>query len=211
MNEYFFKEHLTPAQMDYIWENGWRHFGTYFFRYSQVNNKHVLPLRIKLESFSLSQSQKRILRRNQDLEVVFIPAFIDAQVEKLFEKHKRRFDDNVPESIYTFMSKSPATLPCVCQSLCLYHQGKLIAVSYLDIAETASSSVYQCFDPDYGKRSLGKLMMLLSMQESIRLGKTLYYPGYAFVEPSHYDYKKTFAALEAYNWQTWQPYARLIR
>ena len=55
-------------------------------------------------------------------------------------------------------------------------------------------------------------MILLSIQEALKLGKTLYYPGYALVEPSHYDYKKTFSALEAFDWQgKWKTYPRLIR
>jgi arginine-tRNA-protein transferase len=212
MNEYFFHPHATSKQMDYSWEQGWRHFGAYFFRYSQTNGKHVLPLRIKLKVFKMSQSQKRILKKNQDLDFRVMPAFIDKQVETLFEKHKLRFKDNIPESIYTFMSESPATLPCICQSLCLYDQGNLIAISYLDMGEAACSSVYQCFDPAYEKRSLGILMILLSAQQSLKLGKTFYYPGYVFVEPSHYDYKKTFYGLEAFDWQGhWDPFTRLLR
>lgn len=211
MNEFFVHQNATAKQMDYAWEHGWRHFGSYFFRYSEVNDKHILPLRIQLENFQTSQSQKRILKRNQHLVQRCVPAFIDAEVEQLFEKHKQRFKDNIPESIHTFMSYSPANTPCLCQSLCLYDQDTLIAISYLDIGDMASSSVYQCFSPAYEKYSLGILMILLSIQHSITLGKTLYYPGYAFTEPSHYDYKKTFGALEAYNWQSWHPYPRLIR
>jgi leucyl-tRNA---protein transferase len=211
MNEYFFHERASSKQMDHAWENGWRHFGTYFFRYAKLEENHVLPLRIRLNQFVTSQSQKRILKKNSDLGIQFSPAFIDHRIENLFEKHKTRFKENVPESIHTFMSRTPATLPCLCQSLCIFEKEQLIAVSYLDIGETACSSVYQCFDPNYEKRSLGILMILLSIQEALKLGKTLYYPGYAFIEPSHYDYKKTFHALEAYHWKNWQHYPRLIR
>lgn len=211
MNEYFFRQHVSPEQMDYIWEHGWRHFGTYFFRYALGSDKHVLPLRIRLSDFQPSQSQKRIIKKNRDLKAIFAPAFIDARVEALFEHHKGRFEDNIPDSIYTFMSRSPATVPCTCQSLCLYFQDQLIGISYLDIGDTATSSVYQCFDPEFDKRSLGILMILLSIEESVRSGKTFYYPGYAYVEPSHYDYKKTFAALEAFDWKSWRPYPRLIK
>lgn len=212
MNEYFFHEYATPKHMDYAWEHGWRHFGPYFFRYSTHNANQVLPLRIRLENFKLSQSQKRILKKNSNLHIQWLPAFIDECVEALFEKHKQRFKENMPESIYTFMSHEPATLPCTCQALCLFVHETLIGISYLDIGEVACSSVYQCFDPTYQKCSLGILMILLSIQHALRLNKTYYYPGYAFQEPSHYDYKKTFFALESYDWQGhWQPLDRLIR
>jgi leucyl-tRNA---protein transferase len=212
MNEYFFHEHATSKQMDYAWEHGWRHFGPYFFRYSKMQEKYVLPLRIRLEHFKLSQSQKRVLKKNGNLRVEWLSAFIDEEIEDLFERHKQRFKENAPDSIYTFMSREPATLPCMCQSLCLFYGQTLIAISYLDIGEQACSSVYQCFDLAYEKRSLGMLMMLLSVQRAINLGKHFYYPGYAFQESSHYDYKKTFHALESYDWQVgWRPYPRLLR
>jgi leucyl-tRNA---protein transferase len=212
MNEYFYRNQVTPEHMDLLWNHGWRHFGSYFFRYSTFEHRHVLPLRMSLSKFSLSQSQKRILKKNQDLKICFKPAFIDNTVTTLFENHKQRFEINVPDSIYTFMSKTPERLPCLCESLCLYQQDQLIAISYLDIGQQACSSIYQCFDPAFDKRSLGVLMILLSIQHALELKKTFYYPGYAFIEPSHYDYKKTFMALECFDWQgNWKPFPRLIR
>lgn len=215
MNEYFFYDDVSPEQMDALWANGWRHFGNYFFRYSSTRQDNstfsVLPLRLRLSAFAASRSQTRTLKRNADLEVRFVPAFVDAEVEALFERHKTRFSHNVPESVYNFVSHQPATLPCMCVSLCLFDRERLVGISYLDVGATAASSVYQCFDPAETRRSLGNLMILLSVQHSHSLGKTFYYPGYAYREASHYDYKKNFAGLEAYDWTTgtWPALARL--
>jgi leucyl-tRNA---protein transferase len=209
MNEYFFRERLSAALMDSLWQQGWRHFGTYFFRYAHSYQEAglytVMPLRIRLANFRLSTSQQRVLKKNRDLRLEFKPAFVNDEVEALFHKHKQRFKHNVPESIYTFVSAEPAKLPCECQSLCLYRADGLLAMSYLDVGEVACSSVYQCFDRAYEKRSLGTLMILLAMQQALALGKQFYYPGYAYREPSHYDYKKRFVGLESYNWQHWSP------
>ncbi len=206
MNEYFFYDDAAPAQMDLLWANGWRHFGSYFYRYSSTQQEsrtfNVLPLRLRLHAFAASRSQTRTLKRNTDLEVRVVPAFVDKEVEALFERHKTRFTHNVPDSIYSFVSHEPATLPCACSSLCLFKDDRLVGISYLDLGDTATSSVYQCFDPEETKRSLGNLMILLSVEHSHSLGKTLYYPGYAYREPSHYDYKKNFSGLEAYDWAT---------
>ena len=216
MNEYFFHDHVTPPQMDWLWANGWRHFGTYFYRYARTSHEgevfHVIPLRIALNKFHLSRSQQRVLKRNSDLEVCFRPAFVDDDVEALFERHKVRFKDNVPESIYTFVSPQPDEVPCPCTSLCLCEKGRLVGISYLDVGEKASSSVYQCFDSAMPKRGLGIYMVLRSAQYSLSQGKSLYYHGYAYEETSHYDYKKTFNGLERYDWQTgWQPMLRSTR
>jgi leucyl-tRNA---protein transferase len=210
LSEYFFRDHATGDLMDALWAKGWRHFGSYFFRYSQLEkNKqlfHVQPLRVTLNDTTLNRSQARTLKRNQDVSVLIEPAYIDAAIEALFERHKTRFKDNVPESLNTFLSEHPASKPCECLSLCLQLEGQLVGVSYLDIGQTSTSSVYQCFEPSLAKRGLGILMMLLAVQVSKELGKTLYYPGYAFREPSVYDYKKTLRGLEVYDWQDrWRP------
>ena len=200
LNEYFFKDELSAAQMDYLWAHGWRHFGEYFFRYSQVAAKHVTPLRIDLAAFKLSTSLKRILKANTDLEVVIREAFIDEEKEALFRRHKVRFTENVPDSIHDFLSPFPAQIPCETKEVCLLQNGKLIGVSFLDLGEDSTSSVYSIYEPEIQQRSLGIFLILNSIQHSLKLGKRYYYLGYAYREPSHYDYKKRFSGLEEFHW-----------
>ena len=65
----------TPAEMDELWAEGWRHFGTQFFRYASSwhggQQVRVLPLRIDLRNFLPSRSQRRVLKRNADVRVAF--------------------------------------------------------------------------------------------------------------------------------------------
>lgn len=201
VNEYFFKEQVNAAQMDYLWARGWRHFGEYFFCYSRVGAKHVTPLRIDLAGFKLSTSLKRILKVNADLQVVIREAYLDAEKEELFQRHKVRFTENVPDSIHDFLSSQPAQIPCETKEVCLFLDGKLIGVSFLDFGEASTSSVYSIYEPEVTKRSLGIFLILNSLRYSIELGKRYYYLGYAYREPSHYDYKKRFSGLEEYEWE----------
>ena len=214
INEYFFYDSVRPEAMDHVWATGWRHFGRYFYRYSLIPHNGgvatVTPLRVALNDFRLSRSQKRVLKRNADLTVRFQPAFVSNEVFDLFERHKRRFKDNVPDSVYTFISQQPDTVPCECLGVSLYLDGRLVGISYLDAGKNAMSSVYQCFDPELSKRSLGTFMVLVSAQYALETGKTYYYPGYAYQQSSHYDYKKSFYALESYDWDSadWLPLKR---
>lgn len=218
INEYTYLDKVGPESMDYLWAHGWRHFSNYFFRYSSINQKFdspskgftkkftVTPLRIYLKDFTLNRSQKRVLKKNCDLTIQLQNAFVNSTIEDLFEKHKKRFTENIPDSIYDFISSQPATVPCHCQSLCLYLKHHLVGISFLDIGNISTSSVYQCFDPLESKRSLGILMILLTIDYSQKLGKKYYYPGYAYKEASYYDYKKAFNALEYFDWQNnWLP------
>src|SRR5918999_2692737 len=205
---------VAPADMDQLWTEGWRHFGIFFFRYRQSTHGqrdfHVLPLRVDLNRFVLSRSQKRVLRTNRDTQIVIGPARIDAAKEALFLKHRRRVTENIPSSLRDFLSPVPDSVPCRNLELCVYEGERLIGVTFLDIGKDATSAVYAIFDPAEAKRSLGILMMLYSIQFSRERGYRYYYPGYAYREPFNYDYKKRFAGLEYLEWESgWWPYASL--
>ena len=211
INEYFVANRAAPTGMDRLWAEGWRHFGVLFFRYSTAENGdtlfHVTPLRVELARFELSSSQKRILKRNRDLQVVIRDTFIDADKEALFDRHRKRFKDNVPDSLHDFVSEQPASVPCRNQEICVYDRERLLAVSFLDIGEIATSGVYAAFEPEEYKRSLGIFTMLLAIEHSCTLGARYYYPGYAYREKSFYDYKKNFAGLEVLEWgKGWKVY-----
>ncbi len=206
MYEVFEAGFVSPAQMDWLWAHGWRHFGVDFFRYdSPEENLDVTPLRIDLSSFKPSQSQKRILIRNRTLESNWLPAKINPELEELFERHKIRFDKNIPESLNNFVSSQPDHIPNRAEGLEIRLEGKLIAYSYLDLGATASSSVYQFFDPELANRSLGIFSILKCIERSSELGLEHYYLGYAYRQPSFYDYKKRFSALEVFDWDVWKP------
>ena len=204
INEYFVAGSMGAAEMDLLWAQGWRHFGTHFFRYSIAEHDgalcHVLPLRLKLASFTPSRSQQRVLKKNLDVEVIMRDAVIDSAKEGLFLRHRERFRQNVPESIYDFMSDLPAIVPCRNQEICVYDSGRLLAASFLDVGQEATSAVYAAFEPAESQRSLGIFTMLCAIEQSQALGCRYYYPGYAYREPSMYDYKKRFTGLEVYDW-----------
>jgi arginine-tRNA-protein transferase len=211
LNQYTNREQVTPAQLDHLLATGWRHFGTSFFRYSLVIEEdliqRVIPLRIRLADFFLSRSQRRIVMRNRDLDLVIRPAAIDDQKMAMFQRHKQRFQNNVPDSLHDFLSATPHAVPCRNDELCLYDDGRLLAVSYLDIGQNSASAVYAIFEPDEAARSLGIYLILCGIEYAKRLQLKYYYPGYAYREPSFYDYKKRFQALEVYDWQgQWEPF-----
>lgn len=225
LNQYTHRQSVTPAQLDQLLANGWRHFGTAFFRYSLLIDggkiQQVVPLRIRLADFELSSSQRRVLARNRDTRLHIRPTTIDRARRELFDRHKQRFANNIPESIDDFLSPEPATVPCRNEELgvCLDQTapddnsgapgGRLIAASFLDLGQQAASAVYAMFEPDQAARSLGIYLILRGIDYAKERGLKYYYPGYAYREPSFYDYKKRFSALEAYDWQgRWRPFTQ---
>ena len=159
INEDFNTLNVAPNRMDTLLANGWRHFGTHFFRYnfSFYEGKicRVFPLRIRLAAFSLSKNKRRILKKNQDLQTIIRPIEITAEKASLFERHKRRFKRGVPDSIFDFLSFDAANVPCEALEVCVYDQEKLLAASFFDVGETVISSIYGIFDPLETSRGLG--------------------------------------------------------
>jgi arginyl-tRNA--protein-N-Asp/Glu arginylyltransferase len=211
IKEEFHAESVSPTQMDTLWENGWRHFGTHFFRYNlgiyEFDIRRVIPLRVRLAEFSLSKSQRRVLRKNSDLKTVIAPIEITTDAEAIFARHKHRFDYGVPDSVYDFLSLSPSKEPCEAKQLSVYAGDSLIAESYFDIGDKAVSGIYAMFEPEYASRSLGIFTMLKEIEFAINSGKEFYYQGYCYDGDSFYDYKKRFRGTEAYDWSfSWEKF-----
>jgi len=207
-DEHFVSWQQTPEQMDALWASGWRHFGPIFYRYEQCLTpkglRNVRPLRIAVERFKLSKSQRRILRKNSDVELRVRPAELLTDRQRLFDLHKTRFTENVPNSLEDFLGPAPQAGPCLTVELGAFLNDRLIAASYLDIGETSVSSIYGFFDPDESRRSLGTATLIWELLLARRTGKRWHYPGYAYLEPSPYDYKKRFSPMEVFDWHAWQ-------
>jgi arginine-tRNA-protein transferase len=205
INEEFDAARVSPDQLDALLASGWRHFGTQFFRYNfalyQFDIRRVIPLRIRLADFTFSRSQRRVLRRNQDLETVVRPIEITTNSEFLFHRHKQRFNHGVPDSIYDFLSREPAVVPTEANEVAVFHGGRLVAASYFDIGAFSVSGIYAMFEPTLNSRSLGIFTLLKEIEFAIESGKRFYYLGYAYEGESFYDYKKRFRATEEFDWK----------
>src|SRR5215210_9394082 len=133
--EYFLCWSAPPELMDELWAEGWRHFGGVFFRYRvwQHGGRRltVTPLRIDLERFAPSRSQRRVLARNGDLRVETRPTEIVAELRRMFRLHRLRFREQVPESLDDFLSHAPATVPCRNETIRVYSGSRLVAAHFL--------------------------------------------------------------------------------
>jgi leucyl-tRNA---protein transferase len=204
INEEFYASQVSPEQTDQLLAAGWRHFGRHFYRYNlglyNFEIRAVYPLRVNLEKFSFSKSQRRVLNKNRDLRSLVRPIEITPEKEALFRRHISRFKDGVPDSLDDFLSEKPAIVPCEALEAGVYEDQKLLAVSFFDVGRESVSSIYGMFDPSVTTRSLGILTMLYEIKYAQETGKKFYYHGYAYEGNSFYDYKKRFRALEKFDW-----------
>src|SRR5439155_8295464 len=107
LDEFQIEFSATPEQMDEFWATGWCHFGPFFFRrYVMDYGDQIMavqPLRVALDQFRPSKSQRRMLRRNADLNTRIEPTVLSAELHQMFAAHVQRFTFNVPTSLESFL------------------------------------------------------------------------------------------------------------
>ena len=203
INEEFHAAEVEPAMLDLLLAEGWRHFGTHFFRYNygiyENEIRRVLPLRIRVNDLRFSKSQRRVLNRNDDLQTEIIPLGITPELHNLFHRHKARFKSGVPDSMYDFVAREP-NAPTDCRSVIVRENEKLVAASFFDVGRESVSSIYGIFDPEMRSRSLGIYTMLKEIEFARENAEPRYLPGHAFEGESFFRYKKRFGALEIFDW-----------
>ena len=204
--EDFESQAVSPEELDRLLAQGWRHAGVHFYRHNFAFHRglltEVIPLRILIEKFAHSRSQRRNWRTNaaSGYRVVIRPSALDDEKDDLFQRHKRKFEDNIPDSLHDFLSQAPGSVPCEGREVAIYDGDRLISASFFDVGGHSISTIYGMYDLDYARCGLGIYTMLLEMEHARQLGKRYYYHGYCFRCPSFYDYKKGFRALQAFDW-----------
>jgi len=214
IEEYIPMQPLHTMVFDRFCADGWTYWSDQIFRrnYWEWRSKpcRVVLLRINLRNFEFSKSQRKCLRRNDDLQLVRRPIKIEPVHEELFERHSKRFSHNRPESIYGFFSAFSSLMPCYGIQFEVYHQENLLATSYFHVGRKSVAGNYCIHDPAEWKRGLGTYTMLKEIEFAIEHQREYYYPGFVYDVPSEFDYKLNFNNLEYFDWWgNWYPLERL--
>ncbi|WP_019530108.1 arginyltransferase [Dasania marina] len=186
-------------------EYGFRRSGDNIYRPHCAACQQCISARIPCLLFKPSRQQRRISKRNADLQCQEVASIDNDECYALFEKYinLRHADGDMyptsrPDYINFLCSKNSYS-----RYFSLRLQGKLIAVALADQLEQGLSAVYSFFDPDHDKRSLGTYMILWQLQESQRLKLHALYLGYWIKNCQKMRYKSSFRPLELYINQQW--------
>jgi arginyl-tRNA--protein-N-Asp/Glu arginylyltransferase len=154
----------------------------------------VVWLRYRLEGFTPSTQQSKLMKKIRDLEISFKPLVITEELEELFRVYREQLDFNTSESLHRLLYDEihPEFVPPgIFDSFVVQirKEDKLIAAGVLDMGEKSSAGIINFYDPVYKKYSLGKCLMLIKMGISMQRGMQYYYPGYIAYDYSKFDYK----------------------
>ena len=160
-------------------------------------------LRVLVDEFQPSRSQRRVLKRwralGDSVKIEVARPTIDDEKLDLFHRHKRErglaeADDEIMDAAgYTgWLVRS--CLPTV--EMRYRIDDRLVAVGILDLGATASSSVYFYFDPDFAQYSPGTWSALFEIEMAAQWGLDHYYLGYYIPGCDAMNYKARFQPCE---------------
>jgi arginine-tRNA-protein transferase len=192
---------LSPLAYQDLLSRGWRRFGWTFFRPACPACQECRGIRIVVDRFEPSRSQRRNWLRNSDLRVIVQPPTISRRHLDLYNQfhadmHSRKGwrPRHILRREYqaTYLTGGGG-----CAREFLYLAGEtLIAVGLADIVPEALSSVYCFYDPSWRDRGLGVFSVLTQLDYARRQGLTHQYLGYWVEECRSLVYKSQYRPHE---------------
>ncbi len=209
---------LSPESLDWHLSRGWYRMGatifTTHFLFFQNQPYSALWIRVDLQGFQFSKSQRKLMRKNAKLfDTAVRPRRIDAERERLYRKYADAFDGRLSPTIADSLEDYDDDVVFDTWEVSIRERvsGVLVAASYFDLGSTSAASILGIFDPKLNSFSLGYYTMLLEMEFCLSRGFRYYYPGYVVPGYHRFDYKLRLGDSEYFDIrsETWQPYREL--
>ena len=200
-------KHIERATQKYntaLIHRGWRRFGSYYFHPICNGCSECKSLRINVDEFKLSKSQKKSIKRNKNTEIIIQkPSLTQAHLDLYNKYHAfkhqkddwthrnispREYKENFVEGAHEFGKEV------------LYIQdGEIIGVDLIDILDDGISSIYFYYDPDFPRLSLGVYSLLYQIELAKVLELKWIYLGYWVDGCKAFAYKSNFQPQEILN------------
>lgn len=194
----------TYSHYELLIEAGFRRSGDQVYRPDCAGCNQCHSIRIDVANFTPSKSQKRILKRNQDLTTK-LSRQQKASYYPLYERYinQRHRDGSMfpasQEQYNNFINGSwlqPLFLEC-------YQQQELVAVAVTDEFNQAYSALYSFFHPEMEKRSFGTYLILKQIEHAAKQNKSWLYLGYQIDTCAKMNYKSNFYPHERFFANKW--------
>ncbi len=180
---------------------GWRRFGKYYFHPICQGCTECKSIRIDVDNYHYTKSQKRSIKRNAETQIVVQkPTLTKAHIDLYNKYHafkqqkdgwkfrkisQQEYHENFVDGAEDFGKE-----------VLYMKDDKLIGVDLIDIVDDGISSIYFYYDPDYMKLSLGTYSLLYQINLANILDLQWIYLGYWVDGCKAFAYKPKFQPQE---------------
>lgn len=203
-------DHLidTPTYAQLI-KSGFRRSGSFVYRPNCEQCEACVPVRVIVDEFSPSRTQRRVWKRHQYLMAKRHELHYHPDHYRLYRRYQVKrhahggMDYDSRDQYCNFLLQSN-----VDSKLVTFHaHNQLCMISIIDLLPDGLSSVYTFFDPDIPNVSFGTFNILWQI-EQCRINRLPYlYLGYWIGENRKMSYKANFQPLQCLVNGDWQPFS----
>lgn len=197
---------------DELTQAGFRRSQNIAYRPACENCDACVSVRLLVPEFAFSRSQRRILKRNDDLSRDLVEA--EATVEQ-FDLLRRYLNSRHPEGgmagmgwlDYVAMIEDTAVRTHLIEYRTASMDGgpgQLVGVCLTDLLSDGLSMVYSFYDPAFDERSLGRFAILDHVRQAATVQLPFVYLGYWVRGSRKMDYKADFRPMEQLTRQGWE-------
>lgn len=185
---------------------GFRRSGLYLYKPRCQSCNECTPIRIPVNTFSMSRSQRRIWKKNRDLTSHMVDSRFRGEHYALYERYLKSrhpgggMDDVTPEKYKSFLCCHWLSTRFIEFRL----DQQLVGVAVTDLMADELSALYTFFDPDLGHRSLGTYAILWQTHAALDFNMKWVYLGYWIKDCNKMNYKTSFRPHEIYFNGRWQ-------
>jgi len=195
---------IPKATKEYVCaliKRGWRRFGFSFFHPICNGCNECKSLRIDVENFKPSRSQKRAIKKNRDTKIIIEKPTITFEHIELYNKfHKFKSKKSgwkyYEIDLQTYYEEFVAGAHDYGKEILYFKDDRLIGVDLIDIIDDGISSIYFFYDPDFEKLSLGIYSLLVQIDIAKKMKLKWIYLGYWVDGCKSFAYKTNFKPFE---------------
>ncbi len=181
-------------------ERGWRRFGNMFFRPVCRECTACESLKIDVENYKFSKSERRVIRKNSDLHNTIQRPTMTQDHLDLFTLYHDYMNEHRGWETQAINAKNYYISFVYGHhnygyEVLYFDQEKLIGVDLIDILPNGISSIYFYYHPDYTQRSLGKYSLYRQIIMAQQHQLPWIYLGYYVKGCQSLEYKIQYAPL----------------
>ncbi len=193
---------------DGLSKQGFRRSQNVLYRPSCADCSACMSARINVADFTLSKSQKRVLKRNHELERRATSPWTTEEQYELFRTYlnSRHATGGMADmDMYEYaamVEETPIRTRVV--EYTAPETRALVAVCLTDLFDDGLSMVYSFYDPDHARNSIGTYLILDHIEIAREAGLPYVYLGYWVPGSPKMGYKAGFSGLEVYVGGGWE-------